>query len=118
MENGKASGEDEVTFDMIKAVGDAREKWLQRLLCWIKLGYQMTGEWACLCFFGRVKGDANDPSTYWAASPLSQLLKILQRVLEVRLEVQDKGKYRSGANMVLGRERSTRDAHEVSLKDK
>lgn len=33
MKNAKAAGEDEITVDMINAVGDTEVKWFHRLLC-------------------------------------------------------------------------------------
>lgn len=45
----------------------------------------------------KVKGDSNDLNIYQGIILLSQLLKVLEKVLDVRVEVQGGGKYTKGA---------------------
>ena len=84
MKKGKATGADEVRLEMAGEVG---VKWTGRLLNVCMQEGRIPNEWrlGLIVPIWKRKGDVHDPGKYRGITLLSQVLKLLERVLDARI---------------------------------
>ena len=87
MKKGKAIGTDEVRLDMLEMAGKVGVKWTGRLLDVCVREGRVPKEWrlGLIVPIWKRKGDVHDPGNYRGITLLSQLLKLLERVLDARI---------------------------------
>ena len=84
MKKGNATGLDEIRVEMLYLAGDVGVNWIRRLLnsCltegMIPVEY-LTGLLILIC---KMEGDVHDPGKYRGITILSQVMKLLERVLD------------------------------------
>ena len=87
MKKGKATGTDEVRLEMLEMAGDVGVKWTGRLLNVCMQEGRIPKEWrmGLIVPIWKRKGDVHDPGKYRGITLLSQVLKLLERVLDARI---------------------------------
>ena len=87
MELGKATVADELRLDMLEMAGEVGVKWTGRLLNVCMQTRRIQKEWrmGLLVPIRKMKGDGHDPGKYRGITLLSQVLKLLERVLGARI---------------------------------
>lgn len=93
MKNGKTPGNDQITVEMIKNIGEKGSKLLLKIFNKIWKEENIPKEWEIgLILPIHKKGDAMECSNYRGITLLSTLMKILEKILEGRLreEVETK----------------------------
>ena len=83
MKKGKATGADEVRLEMLEKAEELGVKWTGRLLNVCMQEGRILKEWrmGLLVPIWKRKGDVHDPGKYRGITLLSQVLKLLERVL-------------------------------------
>ena len=86
MKKGKATGADEVRLEMLEMVGDVGVKWTGRLLNVRMQERRIPKEWrmGLIVPIWKRKGDVHDPGKYRGITLLSQVPKLLERVLDAK----------------------------------
>ena len=87
IKKGKATGADEVRLEMLEMAGDVGVKWTGRLLNVCMQEGRIPKEWrmGLIVPIWKRKGDVPDPGKYRGITLLSQVLKLLERVLDARI---------------------------------
>ena len=87
MKKGKATGADEVRLEMLELAGVVGVKWTGRLLnvCMQEGGIPKEWRMGLIVPIWKRKGDVHDPGKYRGITLLSQILKLLERVLDARI---------------------------------
>ena len=87
MKKGKATGADEVRQEMLEMAGEVGVKWTGRLLNVCTHEGRIPKEWrmGLIVPIWKRKGDVHDPGKYRGITPFSQVLKLLERVLDARI---------------------------------
>ena len=83
MRKRKATGSDEMRVEMLDLAGDVGINWTRRLLN----SYLTEGKWRIRLIIPiwKMKWDVHDPGKYRTITLLSQVLKLLERVLDGRI---------------------------------
>ena len=88
MKKGRAPGIDEMCVEMVMAAGESGISWTKRLLntC-MRLG-KVPEEWrtGLIVPIWKKKGDVQDPGKYRGITLLSHIMKLLERILDVRIQ--------------------------------
>ena len=86
-EKGKATGADEVWLQMMDMAGEVGVKWTGRLQNVCMQDGRIPKEWRMdlIVPIWKRKGDVHDPGKYRGSKILSQVLKLLERVLDARI---------------------------------
>ena len=84
---GKATGADEVRLEMLEMTGEVGVKWTGRLPNVCMQEGRIPKEWmmGLIVPIWKRKGDGHDPGKYRGITLLSQVLKLLERVLDARI---------------------------------
>ena len=84
MKKGKATGAYEVRLEIMEMAGEVGVKWTGRLLNVCMQEGRIPKEWSMglIVPIWKRKGDVYDPGKYWGITLLSQVLKLLERVLD------------------------------------
>ena len=92
-EKGRATGADEVPVEMLEMVGEVGVKWTGRLLNVCMQEGRIPKEWRMdlIVPIWKRKGDGHDPGKYRGVTLLSQVLKVLERVLDARIRRRVEG---------------------------
>ena len=92
----KATGADEVRLEMLEMSGEVGVKWTGRLLNVCMQEGMIPKEWrmGLIVPIWKRKGDVHDPVKYRGITLLSQVLKLLERVLEARIRRRVEGDFR------------------------
>ena len=92
-EKGRAIGADEVPVEMLEMVGEVGVKWTGRLLNVCMQEGRIPKEWRMdlIVPIWKRKGDVHDPGKYRGVTLLSQVLKVLERVLDARIRRRVEG---------------------------
>ena len=87
MKNGKATGLDEIRVEMLDLAGDVGVNWTRRLLNSCLTEGKVPVEWrtGLIIPIWKMKADVHDPEKYRGITLLSQVLKLLERVLDGRI---------------------------------
>ena len=95
MKKGKATGADEVRLEMLEMAGDVGVKWTGRLLNVCMQEGRIPKEWrmGLIVPIWKRKGDVHDPGKYKGITLLSQVLKLLERVLDARIRRRVEGDF-------------------------
>ena len=95
MKKGKATGADEVWLKMLEMAGDVGVKWTGRLLNVCMQEGRIPKEWmmGLIVPIWKRKGDVHDPGKYRGITLLSQVLKLLERVLDARIRRRVEGDF-------------------------
>ena len=95
MKKGKATGADEVWLEMLEMAGDVGVKWTGRLLNVCMQEGRIPKEWrmGLIVPIWKRKGDVHDPGKYRGITLLSQVLKLLERVLDARIRRRVEGDF-------------------------
>ena len=104
MKKGKATGLDEIRVEMLDLAGDVGVNWTRKLLNSCLTEGRIPVEWrtGLIIPIWKMKGDVHDPGKYRGITLLSQVLKLLERVvdglirkkIDARLEKNSKGSER------------------------
>ena len=86
-EKGKETWANEVRLETLEMAGEVGVKWTGRLLNVCKQEGRIPKEWrmGLIVPIWKRKGDVNDPGKYSGITLLSQVLKLLERVLDARI---------------------------------
>ena len=86
MKKDKATAVDEVRLEVLEMAGDVGVKWTGRLLNVCMQEGRILQEWrmGLIVPICKRKGDVHDPGKYRGITLLSQVLKLLERVLDAR----------------------------------
>ena len=84
MKKVKATGLDEIRVEMLDLAGDVGVNWTRRLLTSCLTEGNIPEEWrtGLIIPIWKMKGDVHDPVKYRGITLLSQVLKLLERVLD------------------------------------
>ena len=95
MKKGKATGADEVRLDMLEMTGEVGVKWTGRLLNVCMQEGRIPKEWrmGLIVPIWKRKGDVHDPGKYRGITLLSQVLKLLEMVLDARIRRRVEGDF-------------------------
>ena len=95
MKKGKATGADEVRLEMLEMTGEVGVKWTGRLLNVCMQEGRIPKEWrmGLIVPIWKRKGDVHDPGKYRGITLLSQVLKLLERVLDARIRRRVEGDF-------------------------
>ena len=95
MKKGKATGADEVRLEMLEMAGDVGVKWTGRLLNVCMQEGRIPKEWrmGLIVPIWKRKGNVHDPGKYRGITLLSQVLKLLERVLDARIRRRVEGDF-------------------------
>ena len=95
MKKGKATGADEVRLEMLEMAGEVGVKWTGRLLNVCMQEGRIPKEWrmGLIVPIWKRKGDVHDPGKYRGITLLSQVLKLLERVLDARIRRRVEGDF-------------------------
>ena len=95
MKKGKATGAEEVRVEMLDMAGDVGVKWTGRLLNVCMQEGRIPKEWrmGLIVPIWKRKGDVHDPGKYRGITLLSQVLKLLERVLDARIRRRVEGDF-------------------------
>ena len=95
MKTGKAIGADEVRLEMLEMAGEMGVKWAGRLLNVCMQEGRMPKEWrmGLIVPLWKRKRDVQDPGKYRGITLLSQVLKLLERVLDARIRRRVEGDF-------------------------
>ena len=95
MKKGKAAGADEVRLEMLEMAGEVGVKWTGRLLNVCMQEGRIPKEWrmGLIVPIWKRKGDVHDPGKYRGITLLSQVLKLLERVLDARIRRRVEGDF-------------------------
>ena len=87
MKKGKATGLDDIRVEMLDMAGDVGVNWTQRLLSSCLTEGKILVEWrtGLIIPIWKMKGDVHDPGKYRGITLLSQVQKLLERVLDGRI---------------------------------
>ena len=87
MKKGKAIAADEVRLETLEMTGEAGVKWTGRLLdvCMLEGRIPKERRMGLIVPIWKRKGDMHDPGKYRGVTLLSQVLKLLERVLDAML---------------------------------
>ena len=87
MKKGKATGLNEIRVEMPDLAGDVEVNWIRRLLNSCLTEGKIPVEWRTLLIIPiwKMKGDVHDPGKYRGIILLSQVLKLLERVVDGRI---------------------------------
>ena len=87
MKKGKATGLDEIRVEMLNMAGDVGVNWTRRLLNSCFTEGEIPVEWrtGLIIPVWKIKGGVHDPGKYRGITLLSQVLKLLERVLDGRI---------------------------------
>ena len=87
MKKVKAAGVDEIHVEMLDLDGNFGVNWSRRLLNSCLTEGNIPVEWrtGLIIPIGKMKGDVHDPGKYRGITLLSQVLKLLERVLDGRI---------------------------------
>ena len=115
MKNGKATGAYEVRLGMMEMAGEVGVKWTGRLLNVCVQEGRIPKEWRMgmiVPIWKRKLGDVHDPGKYRGITLLSQVLKLLDRVLDARIRRRVEGDF-GEEQQGFGRVRGTADGMDV-----
>ena len=95
MKKGKAIGTDEVRLDMLEMAGKVGVKWTGRLLDVCVREGRVPKEWrlGLIVPIWKRKGDVHGSGNYRGITLLSQILKLLERVLDARFRRRVEGDF-------------------------
>ena len=87
MKKGKATGLDEILVEMLDLAGDVGVNWTRRLLNSCLTERKIPVEWrtGLTIPIWKMKGEVHDPGKYRGINLLSQVLKLLEIVLDGRI---------------------------------
>ena len=90
MKTGKSAGKDEITIEMMRAAGKAGVGWLTRLfnLCYGQGEIPEDWRLGMIVPIWKGKGSRQDPEKYRGITILSQVLKVMERIIDRRLRAQ------------------------------
>ena len=95
MKKGKATGADEVRLDMLEMAGEVGVAWTGRLLNVCMQEGRIPKEWmmGLIVPIWKRKVDVHYPGKYRGITLLSQVLKLLERVLDARIRRRVEGDF-------------------------
>ena len=95
MKKGKATGADEVRLEMLEMTGEMGVKWTGRLLNVCMQEGRIPKEWrmGLIVPIWKRKGDVHDPGKYRGITLLSQVLELLEMVLDARIRRRVEGDF-------------------------
>ena len=95
MKKGKATGADEVRLEMMEMTGEVGVKWTGRLLNVCMQEGRIPREWrmGLIVPIWKRKGDVHEPGKHRGITLLSQVLKLLERVLDARIRRRVEGDF-------------------------
>ena len=110
MKKGKATGAAEVRLDMMEMAGEVGFNWTGRLLNVCRQEGRMPKKWriGLIVPIWKRKGDVHDPGKYRGITVLSQVLKLLERVLGARIRRRVEGDF-GEEQQVFGKGRGAAD---------
>ena len=84
---GRAPGIDEVRVEMVTAAGKSGISWTKRLLNTCMRQGKVPEEWrtGLIVPIWKKKGDVQDPGKYRGITLLSHIMKLLEKILDVRI---------------------------------
>ena len=87
MKKGRAPGIDEMRVEMVMAAGESEIIWTKRLLHTCMRQGKVPEEWrtGLIVPIWKKKGDVQDPGKYRGITLLSHIMKLLERILDVRI---------------------------------
>ena len=87
MKKGRAPGIDEMRVEMIMAAGESGNSWSKRLLNTCMRQSKVPEEWrtGLIVPIWKKKGDVQDPGKYRGITLLSHIMKLLERIMDVRI---------------------------------
>ena len=87
MKKGRAPGIDEMRVEMVMAAGESGISWTKRLLNTCMRQGKVPEEWrtGLIVPIWKKKGDVQDPGKYRGITLLSHIMKLLERILDVRI---------------------------------
>ena len=87
MKKGKATGLDEIRVEMLDLAGDVGVNWTRMLLNSCLTEGKIPVEWrtGLIIPIWKMKGDVHDPGKYRGITPPTQVLKLLESVLDGRI---------------------------------
>ena len=95
MKKGKATGADEVRLEMLEMTGEVGVKWTGRLLNVCMQEGRIPKEWrmGLIVPIWKRKGGVHDPGKYTGITLLSQVLKLLEMVLDAMIRRRVEGDF-------------------------
>ena len=87
MKKGRAPGIDEMRVEMVMAAGESGISWTKGLLTTCMRQGKVPKEWriGLIVPIWKRKGDVQDPGKYRGITLLSHIIKLLERILDVRI---------------------------------
>ena len=88
MKKGRATGIDEMHVEMVMAAGESGISWINRRLNKCMRQGKVPEEWrtGIIVPIWKKKGDVQDPEKYRGITLLSHIMKLLERILDVRIQ--------------------------------
>ena len=108
MKKGRAPGIDEMRVEMVMAAGESGISWTKWLLNTCMRQGKVPEEWrtGLTVPIWKNKGDVQDPGKYRGITLLSHIIKLLERILDVRIQKkveQELGEKQQGFRKAEGR---------------